>query len=102
MIDIRETKEGLQLDIYVQPGAKKTAIIGEYDGRLKISVNQPPDKGRANEAVLELLSKALRIPKSNVTILRGHTSRQKTVVVQGCDAKYVVEFVARQVTDENL
>ncbi len=102
MIDIRETKEGLVLDIYVQPGAKKTAIIGEHDGRLKISVNQPPEKGRANEAVLELLSQVLRIAKSNVAILRGHTSRQKIVVLSGCDAKFVKEFVACRIREKDL
>ncbi len=94
MIDIRETKEGLQLDIYVQPGAKKTAIIGEHDGRLKISVNQPPDKGRANEAVLELLSKTMCIPKSNINIIRGHTARQKTVALSGVDSADVLNLIA--------
>ena len=99
MIGIRETKDGVQLDIYVQPGAKKTAIIGEHDGRLKISVNQPPDKGRANEAVSEILSQVLNVAKSNVTIVRGHTSRQKTVVLSGCDAQFVKEIILCRVTE---
>jgi uncharacterized protein len=94
MINLRETKEGLQVDIYVQPGAKTTGIIGEHGGRLKISVSQPPENGKANDAVIDLLSKNFNIPISSITILRGHTSRQKTVLLAGKESDVVARMLS--------
>jgi uncharacterized protein len=83
---MRESRDGVLIDIVVQPGAKKSVIVGAHGNRLKVSVNQPPDKGRANDAVIALLAETLDVAKSSLTITQGQTSRQKTVCVQGLDA----------------
>ncbi len=51
--------------------------------RLKIRVTVPPEGGKANRAVIEILSKALRVPKSSIEIVKGETSRIKTVRIEG-------------------
>ena len=55
------------------------------EGRLKIKVTVPPEGGKANKAVVELLSKALKVPKSSIEIVRGESSRIKTVRIEGID-----------------
>ncbi len=52
------------------------------DTALKIKVSAPPENGAANEAIIQLLSKALAIPKSRIQIVKGETSRQKMVLIE--------------------
>ena len=53
------------------------------EGRLKIKVTVPPEGGKANEKVVELLSKTLKISNSNIEIVRGETSRIKLLRIEG-------------------
>jgi uncharacterized protein len=65
------------LEVHAQPGARRTAIVGEHGGRLKIAVNAPPLDGRANLALIELLSNRLGLPQRAVTLEAGDASREK-------------------------
>lgn len=67
----------------VQPKASRNRIDKVEEGRLKIKVTVPPEGGKANKAVVELLSKTLKVPKSSIQITRGETSRIKTVRIEG-------------------
>lgn len=83
-----KTPEGLQLAIRLQPGAKTTAIGNiEFDAqnraRLKCWVCAPPEDGKANTALIKLLAKAFKRPKSALSILSGQTSREKLIGVEG-------------------
>jgi len=70
----------LTLDVKVIPKASSNEVIGMLeDGSLKLKVTAPPDKGKANAAVCELLAGAFGVPKRNVEILRGETSTRKQV-----------------------
>lgn len=79
----KETKDGVILQVKVQPKAKKDEIIGLEGQALKVRVKAPPEKGKANEACIKLLAKFFGIPKSQLKLLRGETSRQKVVSVLG-------------------
>ena len=68
---------GVAIEVHAQPGARRTAVIGEHGGRLKIAVNAPPLDGRANEALIELLSRELDLPRHAVALETGGTSRAK-------------------------
>lgn len=76
----------MMLKIKVTPNAKQNAIVGFQGDILKIKLHATPEKGKANELLIEFLSKELRIPKSNIRILSGHTSRLKKVEIQGVDS----------------
>lgn len=65
------------LEVHAQPGARRTAIVGEHAGRLKVAVNAPPLEGRANEALIELLSEKLELPRRAVVLEAGSTGRDK-------------------------
>lgn len=80
---VSETADGIQIEILVQPRASRTGLVGLHGGRLKIAVTQAPESGKANLAILAFLAKCLRVPKSNCSLLRGHTSRMKTVLAAG-------------------
>lgn len=69
--------------VHARPGAKKDAVVGEYNGRLKLSLNAPPVDGRANAAAAAFLAKKLGVAKSYVEMVSGDTSRAKRFVVRG-------------------
>jgi uncharacterized protein (TIGR00251 family) len=83
MIRITEHAEGYILPVHAQPGARKAGILGEYAGALKVAVTAPPEGGRANQALVELLAKALKLRRSQVKLLSGLTSREKRFLIQG-------------------
>ncbi|GAB1262823.1 DUF167 family protein [Aurantivibrio plasticivorans] len=71
----------LTLRCILQPNAAKDEVVGEYNGLLKIRISSPPVDGKANTQLIKFLSKAFGVPKSHVSLLKGHTSRQKTVSI---------------------
>ena len=75
------SKKEIILDIYLQPGAKKSELSGVHDGHIKIKVNSPPIDGKANEALILFLSKILKIPKSFIKIISGDKSRIKKISI---------------------
>jgi len=77
------------LELHVQPGAKTTAAVGEHGGRLKLKIAAPPVDNKANAQLLAWLAAQLKVPKSAVRLVRGETSRQKTVAVCGVDAPWL-------------
>jgi uncharacterized protein (TIGR00251 family) len=85
---IKETKGGVLLLIYVQPKAKKNAIEGvdEWRGRLKVRIAAPPVEGKANKEVVKFFSKLLG---TDVSIVRGETSREKDLLVKGLSVEEV-------------
>jgi uncharacterized protein (TIGR00251 family) len=75
--------EGLRLRLRVAPKSGRDAVLGVHDGALKLAVTAAPEKGKANAAVIKLLSKTWRLPKSAFEILSGDTSRDKLLLVRG-------------------
>jgi uncharacterized protein (TIGR00251 family) len=94
----RATAEGLTLDIKLQPGARRDALLGtvpDTEGhRLKIAVTAPPEDGRANDAVCALVARALGLPRRNVQLAQGATSRQKRPTVTG-DPDIIIERLSK-------
>jgi len=90
------------LRIHLQPGAKSNEIIGFRDGVLWVKVAAPPDKGRANAALIELLAKTLSVPKSDLTLVRGITSRQKVIAINGLTTEALKKKLTRNVPEKQL
>lgn len=95
MLDLKVHKQAVSLKVRVQPKASRDAILGEHNGALKVAVTAAPEKGKANKAVAELLAKTLRVPKSNITLVAGATSRVKMFAVTGT-SRDVIEALARK------
>jgi hypothetical protein len=71
------------LSIRIQPRASKNEIVAREGGGFKIRLTAPPVDGAANEALIRFLADALSVPKSQVEIVSGHTSRDKVVRING-------------------
>jgi uncharacterized protein (TIGR00251 family) len=72
-----------RLRLRVSPGAARSEIVGRHGEAWKVRVGAPPESGRANEALVELLASTLGVPKRAVELISGHGSRDKTIVVHG-------------------
>lgn len=73
----------LRLSLKVAPKASRNAVSGWMGETLKLSVTVAPEKGKANQAVIELLAEVLHLPKSAVRIVRGETSTSKLAEISG-------------------
>ncbi|QDT16423.1 DUF167 domain-containing protein [Alienimonas californiensis] len=71
------------LTVKVVPGASRSAVVGWLGEALKVRVAAPPERGKANAAVLALLAEALGVPQQAVTLAAGPTSPRKTIRVEG-------------------
>ena len=72
---------GVLLLVSVMPNAKRTEVDGLHDGALRLRLAAPPIDGRANEALVAWLAKALGVPRRDVEVLRGESSRRKQVAI---------------------
>ncbi|MFN5623580.1 MAG: DUF167 domain-containing protein [Planctomyces sp.] len=87
--------DGAVVRFHVQPGARRTALCGLHGERIRAAVAEPPEKGRATDAVLRLLADSLKRPVSAITLLRGQSSRQKDLLVSGVTVSEVVTQLHR-------
>jgi uncharacterized protein (TIGR00251 family) len=83
MIQVSEHAEGLVLPVRAQPRARKPGVQGEQGGALKLAVSAPPEDGRANEALVEMLAEVLDIRRSQIALLSGQTARDKKFLIRG-------------------
>jgi len=86
--------EGILLPLLVHPGARKNAVTGVHDGRLKVSVTQAPEKGKANVAVMEVVADALGLKRSQISLHAGETNPRKTLLIQGIAHDDLVRMLA--------
>ena len=71
------------IKVKVVPASSRSAIAGEMaDGTLKVNIAAPPEKGRANQQLRELLAKHFGVPEGSVTIVAGHASPRKIVRIE--------------------
>ena len=75
----------MRLHLKVIPKASRDRVVGWIGDRLKVQVTAAPERGKANDAVVEVLAAALGLPRSRVRIVAGETSPLKTVEVDGGD-----------------
>lgn len=69
------------VNVRVTPHAKQNKIVENDDGVLRVYTNVAPENGRANAAVVEIVSEYLQIPKSRLKIIRGLTGRDKVITI---------------------
>jgi uncharacterized protein (TIGR00251 family) len=89
--------EGTILPVRAQPGARRNEIRGEQNGMLKVSVTQAAEKGKANKALIALLSKELSLRKSQIELISGATSSQKRFLVREVTLEELSERIERVV-----
>jgi uncharacterized protein YggU (UPF0235/DUF167 family) len=71
------------LHLRVVAGSSRPGIVGRYGEAWKVRVAEAPERGRANEAVLDLLAETLSVPRRDVRVVSGHGARDKVVELDG-------------------
>jgi hypothetical protein len=100
VIELVEQAGGVVFGVRAQPRARQARIVGEHGGSLKVAVTDPPEKGKANQSIAELLCEQLGITKSQLTLLAGETSRDKRFLVSGLNATELRTRIERFTNDQ--
>ena len=83
---LRSDGDGVVLDLHIQPGAKKTEVVGRHGDALKIRLAAPPVDGKANAALVAFIAAKVGAGRTAVEVVSGQTSRAKRVRVAGITA----------------
>ena len=100
---VQSTLDGaVMLEVEVQPSAKRQGIVGfnEWRGRLTVAVRAEAQKGKANNAVLHVLSTSLNIPKSQLRIVGGMTSRSKKIRIEKVSSDVLIKLLEPHLEEE--
>jgi uncharacterized protein (TIGR00251 family) len=93
-LDLRQSDLGVLVPVKVVPGASRGKVVGILDGALKVAVAAPPEKGKANKALIKILAEMLDLPKNRVSIEQGQSSPHKIVLLHDADADDVRDRLA--------
>jgi len=88
-----ETPDGLLIKIKIVPNSSKNDIIKE-DGFIKVKVTAQPIENKANKALVEFLSKHFKIPKTSIRIVKGETSKEKTLLFKTDDTEKIKSVIS--------
>ncbi len=91
---LKPQPDGVLLAVKLQPRASKNEILGALGEELRIKVTAPPVDAAANEALVRLLAETFDCPRGKVELVRGHTSRHKTIKLHGLAAEVVTARLA--------
>lgn len=89
MLAIKDEDGGVLLGIKVVPGASRTRYLGPWRDLARIAVAAPPEKGKANQALIKYLADLLNIPKRNFEVARGQSSPVKKIRIDQVSAATV-------------
>ncbi len=90
---LNESKKGVIIQIYVKPGSNREELVLE-GGELVFYTTEPPEKGRANAALIKYLSKRLRIPVSKIDIVSGQRDRLKMILIKDVKFDEIVKLIS--------
>lgn len=86
-LEIKPNKAGIQFSAAIQSRASRNQILGIHNHCLKIKLTSPPVDGAANQACIKFLAKTFGISPSRISIIKGETSKNKTIQFEGMDPK---------------
>lgn len=98
-MNILETDRGIRLEVRVVPRSSRDEIAGEMQGALKVKLAAPPVEGEANKALISFLADLAGVPRKNVAVVRGETSRNKLVEIAGVTRSDFLKRIAAGTAD---
>lgn len=90
---IQDHPDGVVIKIRVQPRASKNRVSGPMGDTLKVAVTSPPVDGAANSACIEFFAGLLKVPKTTIEIISGHTGRTKLLKIYGVNSREIKEKI---------
>ena len=94
MFFVNDTPDGLIIKVKIIPNSSKNGIITEGE-LIKVKVTAQPIENKANKALIELLSKTFKIPKTSIEIIKGETSKEKTILFKIDDNKKKEQIITK-------
>ena len=94
MIEIGQVDRGVILSVRAQAGARRNGILGVREGMLRIAVTAAPEKGKANRAIVTVLSDTLGVPKSAIELKDGETSLRKRFLIIDASVEHIRRALA--------
>jgi hypothetical protein len=94
------TPDGTILLVRVNPGARKSEIMGEAGGRLRIRLQAPPVEGKANKELARFIARELGLKKNQVTLSSGEKSREKSLLLRGLSQEEVRKRIKSALKEE--
>lgn len=85
-LEIVERPDGCTVSVFAKPRARKSQVVGVKNARLELALAAPPSDGEANAELVSLLARVLLVPKRDVALVRGSTSKTKQVQIRGLSA----------------
>ncbi|MFC1925030.1 DUF167 domain-containing protein [Chloroflexota bacterium] len=86
-------KEQCRFEVRVQPNAGQNSVTSFQDGVLRVRIAAPPVKGKANQELVEFLSRLLGVNKSSLSIEKGMNSKRKTIAVMGLEQDHILRLL---------
>ena len=80
-----------EISVRVHPNAARNEVVGITDGVWQARVSAPPVKGKANNELIALLSQFLGVGKSQISIIKGHTTRNKVIAINGLSQEDIIQ-----------
>jgi uncharacterized protein (TIGR00251 family) len=99
MLTLEEDSRGVVLPVRAHASARRNAIIGVREGALRVAVTAAPEKGKANRAIIAVLSKTLGISKSQIELVSGETSSNKRLLVRNIEVQQLRQKIAAIIAD---
>ena len=99
MVPLEETPAGIVLTVKAQPGARRNGVVGDHAGSLKVAVTQAPEKGKANDAIIEVLADLLELKRNQLRLVSGATSSQKKFLVTGVSLDELQQRIERLLSE---
>lgn len=84
------------MQVKITPGSSRTKLLGLHGQSLKIAIAAPPEKGKANAALIAFLSEITDLPKQKITLTSGETNPEKTLVLSGIDPGNCITLLREQ------
>ena len=91
--------DAVVLSVHAQPGAGKTQVVGRHGDAVKIRVAAPPEKGRANEALTDVIVRSFGLDAADVELVGGASSRSKQFRISGVDPATFGDLLDKVLTD---
>jgi uncharacterized protein (TIGR00251 family) len=93
MAMLEQNARGVIISVKAHAGARQNAILGERNDALRVAVTAAPEKGKANRAIIALLSDSLGVPKSAIELISGDTSPQKRFLIASANLASIAEML---------
>jgi uncharacterized protein (TIGR00251 family) len=99
VVELQDDPRGVILPVRAAAGSRRNAILGIRNGAVRVAVTAAPEKGKANKAIIAVLSKAFDVSKSSIELVSGETSQQKRFLIVGSNVNTLRQSITELIAE---